>query len=80
MLVLTRKSGESIIIGENIHIKVLEIRGRQVRLGIEAPATVSIFRSELIERVLNENIQASQSLGENLIEIAKMMRKKRENC
>ena len=47
MLILTRKAGETILIGENISITVVEIRGRQVRLGIEAPADILVLREEM---------------------------------
>ena len=47
MLILSRKSNESIVIGGNIRITVASVRGRYVRLGIEAPADVKIFREEL---------------------------------
>ncbi len=49
MLVLNRKVSEAILIGENIRITVVEIRGRQVRLGIEAPANLAIKRIEITE-------------------------------
>lgn len=52
MLVLTRKPGTSIIIGKRfINIKILEINGQQVRLGIEAPANISIHRDEIYEKI-----------------------------
>jgi carbon storage regulator len=47
MLVLSRKSDEAIMIGENIEVKVLEIRGNRVRLGIKAPDSVSVHRLEI---------------------------------
>ena len=47
MLILTRKEDETILIGENISIKVVEIRGRQVRLGIDAPADILVLRGEM---------------------------------
>ena len=47
MLVLSRKIGEKIVIGEGIVVTVLEVKGRQVRLGLEAPPEVSIWRGEL---------------------------------
>ena len=50
MLVLTRKSNESIIVNDNIVVTVLEVVGQKVRLGIKAPASVSIWRKELVER------------------------------
>ncbi|NLI70041.1 MAG: carbon storage regulator CsrA [Firmicutes bacterium] len=61
MLVLTRKLGESIMIGGNIKITVVTIDGGAVRLGIEAPANVSVYRQELYEAVRKENLQAIRS-------------------
>lgn len=55
MLVLTRKLGETIVIGDNIVIKVVDIHGKQIRLGIEAPIEISIFRGEIYERIQEEN-------------------------
>jgi len=67
MLVLTRKLEESIIIGEDIEIKVLDIRGEQVRLGIIAPQDVGIYRKELYEKIREENIKAKKSKEEKVI-------------
>ncbi len=50
MLILTRKSGETITIGENIEVKVLSIKGGQVRIGIDAPQSVSISREEVLNK------------------------------
>ncbi|NLZ27949.1 MAG: carbon storage regulator CsrA [Firmicutes bacterium] len=61
MLVLTRKLGESIMIGGNIKITVVTIEGGAVRLGIEAPATVPVYRQELYDAVRKENLQAIRS-------------------
>jgi carbon storage regulator len=47
MLVLSRKIGERVLIGDNVTLTVLEVKGRQVRLGFEAPQSVSIWRGEL---------------------------------
>lgn len=55
MLVLSRKIGESIIINENIMVKVVSIDGDSVKIGIEAPREVSIFRNELYDAVKTEN-------------------------
>jgi len=59
MLILTRKAGEEITIGEEIVISVLEIRGSQVRLGIKAPPSIAIHRGEIYERIREENLRAS---------------------
>lgn len=61
MLVLTRKADESITIGNNIKISVLEVKGNQIKLGIEAPKNIPINRSEVYEKIMNENIRASQA-------------------
>jgi len=61
MLILTRKSDESIIIGNNIEIKVLKVQGNQVHLGIEAPRELSIYRQEIYEQIRAENEQAVQT-------------------
>lgn len=59
MLVLTRKKNESIVIGDNIEISVIDISGDQVRIGIKAPKTVSIHRKEVFEEIQAENKQAA---------------------
>ena len=57
MLILTRKSGASINIGDEIKVTVLEIRGSQVRLGISAPKHIQVDREEITERKRIENRQ-----------------------
>ncbi len=54
MLILTRRVGESLVIGDDINITVLAIRGNQVRIGINAPKDVSVHREEIYERIQNE--------------------------
>ena len=56
MLILTRKIGESIIVGDNIRVVVLEVRGRQIRLGIEAPSEIVVLRAEVAQRLINDNL------------------------
>jgi carbon storage regulator len=56
MLVLTRKSGQKIIIGDNIEIVIIKVSGDQVSVGIEAPRTLSIYREELIREIEKENM------------------------
>lgn len=59
MLVLTRKSGEGIWIGDNIHIVVVDIREGQVKLGVEASRETPIYRDEIYEKIRKANISAS---------------------
>ncbi len=59
MLILTRKPGEGLFIGDEIRITVVEIRGRQIRLGIEAPSHVVVLREEVYRRIQEQNLQAA---------------------
>ncbi len=62
MLVLTRKAGEKIKIGDNIVISVLKCEGNIVKIGIDAPKEVTILRMEVLEQVENENIAAAKDV------------------
>lgn len=64
MLVLARKKGQSIIIGRDIKIVVTEVSGETVRLGIEAPASLEIFREEIYRELQEENTQAIKGVEE----------------
>jgi carbon storage regulator len=55
MLVLTRKPGQSIMIGDGVEVQVLSVAGEKVRLGITAPRDVSIFRNEVYDRIEGES-------------------------
>ena len=55
MLVLTRKPGQSIMIGDGVEVQVLAVAGEKVRLGIAAPRDISIFRNEVYDRIENES-------------------------
>lgn len=60
MLVLTRKAGEAVAIGDSIRIKIVEIKEGQVRIGIEAPADQRILREEILVKVRKENMSAAE--------------------
>jgi len=55
MLILTRLVGEGIIVGDDVEIRVLGIRGNQVRVGITAPSNISVHREEIYKRIQEEN-------------------------
>ncbi len=57
MLIVTRKTGEGLMIGDEISITLLEVRGKQIRLGIEAPAQIPVLRSELSPPLLAEALR-----------------------
>ena len=61
MLILSRKINEKIMIGEDISISIIEIRGDQVRIGVNAPKTVKVFRQEVFDAILAENRAAAES-------------------
>ncbi|MGI8385392.1 carbon storage regulator CsrA [Robertmurraya sp. P23] len=71
MLVLTRKAGESIVIGEDIEITIISTKNDQIKIGINAPKTMDIFRKELLVQITNENVQASSIQGDLLSLIKK---------
>ena len=62
MLILTRRVGESLRIGDDVSVTVLGIKGSQVRLGVNAPKSVSVYREEVYDRINDEN---SKNSGEN---------------
>ncbi len=74
MLILTRKVGESIRIGDDILVKVVEIRGGQIRLAINAPLEVRILREEIYDRIKKSNLE-SVTYGPETMERVKEMLK-----
>lgn len=61
MLVLTRKTGESIMIGDDIELKIISVEGDQVKIGIDAPRSVKVYRSEIYKAIKEENKVALNS-------------------
>ncbi|MCL2244856.1 MAG: carbon storage regulator CsrA [Treponema sp.] len=62
MLILSRKINEKVIIGDDITVSIIEVRGDQVRIGIDAPKKVKVFRQEVFEAIRDENKAASASV------------------
>ncbi|MDB2650034.1 carbon storage regulator CsrA [Porticoccaceae bacterium] len=54
MLILTRRVGETLVIGDDVNVTVLGVRGNQVRLGVDAPKEVAVHREEIYQRIQNE--------------------------
>jgi len=69
MLILTRRRGESIVIGGEIEVTLLQVQGDQVRLGITAPKTISVHRKEVLEQIRAENIAAAAAEPQQLSQI-----------
>ncbi len=76
MLVLTRKVGEGIAIGDDIKIVVMQVKGKQVRLGIKASPTTMVHREEVYEKILDENRKAafSEATPESLDSASKIFK------
>ena len=55
MLILTRRVGETLVIGDDVNVTVLGVRGNQVRIGVNAPKEVAVHREEIYQRIHNEN-------------------------
>jgi carbon storage regulator len=67
MLALSRKSNESIIIGNDIEITVLEVKGEQVKIGIKAPKSIPVYREEVYQQIREANKEAaSDAVTENI--------------
>ena len=66
MLILARKVGEAITIADDITIKILEVKGGQVKIGVDAPQHISIHRNEVFEKIMAENKRAAQETPHDL--------------
>ncbi len=66
MLVLTRKPGQAISIGDSVEVYVVEVRGDQVRLSIRAPRSIPILRQEIVDQIRRENRKAASAAPDEL--------------
>ncbi len=76
MLVLTRKIGESIKINEDVKITVIDIKGRNIRLGIEAPRETKIYREEVFNKIKDENVSAATSTEFDPSQVSQLIKNK----
>ena len=74
MLVLTRKLGECIAIDDHIKIRVVQIKGKQVRLGIEAPKDTKIHREEVYQAIQDQNTESANTPSDKTREVAKLLK------
>ncbi len=76
MLILTRKLGEALKLGQGITLRIIDIKGKQVRLGIDAPAELPIYREEVYEKLQAENRLSSGSSIDEFSKLKETLRKK----
>jgi carbon storage regulator len=76
LLILTRKVGESVAIGDDIQVSVVEIKGSQVKLGIRAPRDVTVHREEIYQKIQDENRLAAQVSADALGTVEDLLVKK----
>ena len=80
MLVLTRKLGEGIAIGDDIKIVVMQIKGKQVRLGIKASPSTTVHREEIYQKIQDENTLAAKTTRRGLNEVGKLIMNSPNTC
>ncbi len=78
MLVLARKINESIMIGDDIEIVVVDIKGDQIKLGIRAPRSVSVHRAEIFKEIQEQNKKAVESAPQSLGNLKNLLDKKKK--
>ncbi|MBI3794565.1 MAG: carbon storage regulator CsrA [Nitrospinae bacterium] len=74
MLVLTRKIGEAINIGDSIKVSIMDVKGQSVRIGVEAPRSMGVFREEIYSKIQQENKLASGWADTNLASLQSLMK------
>ena len=72
MLILSRRAGESIDVGRDIRFTVLKMQGKQVKIGLEVPDGVTVYREEVYQRVIEQNQDALQIRNEDIMKVAQL--------
>jgi carbon storage regulator len=76
MLVLSRRVGESVVIGDEVTITILEVRGDVVRVGIDAPRSVSVHRAELLQELADSNQESASPSQDAVTSLTEALRKR----
>ena len=76
MLVLSRRTGESVVIGDDVTVTVLEVRGDVVRIGIDAPRSVAVHRAELLEQLETMNKEAASPSDDAVESLSQALRRR----
>lgn len=78
MLVLSRRPGESVVVGDEITVTILEVRGDVVRVGIDAPRSVSVHRAELLAALADSNRGAASPTEDTVASLAEAVRRSKD--
>jgi len=70
MLILTRRPGESLYLGDNIKLKILSVQGKQIKIGLEVPEDMTVYREEVYLKIKEQNKQALESSQQDLLAAA----------
>ena len=79
MLILTRRPGESLHVGDNIKITILAVQGKQIKIGLDVPEDIPVYREEVYLRVLEQNRMALQSSDQDLFAVTKLWEKNKND-
>ncbi len=79
MLILTRRPGESIHLGDNIKITILSVKGKQIKIGLDVPEDMPVYREELYRKVQEQNRMAAQSRDQDLLAVTKLWQKSKNS-
>ncbi len=79
MLILTRRPGESLYLGEHIKLKVLSIQGKQIKLGLEVPEDMTVYREEVYLKIKEQNSQALEASQQDLLAAASLWQEEAKN-
>lgn len=72
MLVLTRRKGEAIMLGDNVEVRILDVSRHQVKVGVQAPRSVPVYRKEIYEKVREANRAAASSSDSQVLGLGKL--------
>lgn len=79
MLILTRRPGESLYVGEDIKIKVLSVQGKQIKLGLEVLEDMTVYREEVYLKIKEQNQQAAELSSQDVLAVSKLWRRKEDS-
>lgn len=76
MLILTRKPGESLYLGDNIKLKILSVQGKQIKIGLDVPDDMTVYREEVYQKIKEQNRKALESSQQDLLAAATLWHEK----